>query len=337
MILRNMESKINISALELYCRKAVKPVLDRHFTSHSLSGNQILGFCEIEQVNYFTLYLLFEKWKEETSKLESPYFDFQHPEVNEGLQTFMNILSQHISVKREDFAPLLLQSMFNTLFFALSPIPFLEQKFIASDKKYSGPELTNLFKYIKIHSQLHSYLSANINSFEGKSGKEIILTIKEGFDGNSASASEIAALLPRFDSFLSVQLSDFYYQEPNVQTTAATEAVSVTRPPVMVAEVASKMHKTTPIHLHTKNKILDIRSAMNINQRFMFIKELFKGNEQIFQQAMDTANGSENYETAVNTLIDVYAQKYNWEIDSEQVNELFDLIGRKFYPASFKD
>lgn len=334
-----MESKINISALELYCRKAVKPVLEKHFSSPSLNGNHIIGFCEIEQVNYFTLYLLFEKWKEEATKLESPYFDFQHQEVKDGLQNFMNILSQHISVKKEDFAPLLLQAMFNTLFFALSPIPFLEQKFIASDKKYSESELASLLKYLKIHPKLTSYLRSNSTRLAGKQGREIVQLVKEEMEASLNNTIETTSLLPLFDSLLPVQLSDFYYQETNgiaapvvVQETPASQ---VAKPIVM--EVTAKAPKTTPIHLHTKNKILDIRSAMNINQRFMFIKELFKGNEQVFQQAMDTANASENYETAVNTLIDMYAQKYSWEIDSEQVNELFDLIGRKFYPASFKD
>lgn len=335
MILKHMESKINISAIELYCRKAVRPILEKHFTTSSLSGKQIINFCEIEQVNYFTLYLLFEKWKEETSKLESPYFDFQNEEVKQGLETFMNILSQHISIKKEDFAPLVLQSMFNTLFFALSPIPFLEQKFIAIDKKYSETELANLIKYLRIHPSLTAYLRANSSSFSGKSGKEIIQIVKEEFDVRSVSPTEGASILPLFDSLLPVQLSDFQYQETNGTSSSPAEVTTASKP--VVVEIAAKVPKTTPMHLHTKNKILDIRSAMNINQRFMFIKELFKGNEQMFQQAMETANGSENYETAVNTLIDLYAQRFNWEIDSEQVNELFDLIGRKFYPASFKN
>lgn len=330
-----MESKINISAIELYCRKAVKPILEKHFTSPSFNGKQILSFCEIEQVNYFTLYLLFEKWKEETSKLESPYFDFQNEDVKQGLQSFMNTLSQHISVKKEDFAPLALQSMFNTLFFALSPIPFLEQKFIAIDKKYTESELENLIKYLRIHPSLTAYLKANLPSFSGKSGKEIIQLLKEEFDVNSVNTTEGPSILPLFDSLLPVQLSDFYYQETNGTSSSSADVATGIKP--AVAEIATKVPKTTPIHLHTKNKILDIRSAMNINQRFMFIKELFKGNEQVFLQAIETANSSENYETAVNTLIDLYAQRFNWEIDSEQVNELFDLIGRKFYPASFKD
>src|SRR5689334_9328591 len=108
-----MENKTNISAIELYSRKALKPMLERNFGAKTINGQQILSFCQIEQVNLFILQLLFDKWKEETSKLESPFFDFQNEQVKKALTTFMNVLSQHILVKKEDFSPLLLQAIFN--------------------------------------------------------------------------------------------------------------------------------------------------------------------------------------------------------------------------------
>jgi hypothetical protein len=266
-------------------------------------------------------------------KLESPYFDFQHEQVKSALQTFMNSLSQHILVKKEHFSPLLLQSVFNTIFLAISPIQFLEQKYIASEKSYSSDDIRSLFKYIKIHSQLVEFAKRQAQDWEGKSGKEILSAFKKEWGEDYLTVEEANSVLAEFNEILPVVLSDFLYQEPVstlVQTTEEPKQLSLN-------EILGKGQKATAVHLHTRNKILDIRAAMNINQRFMFIKELFKGSEQTFQQAMDYANNAENYEKAVNTLIDNYSNKYNWQIDSDQVNELFDLIGRKFYPDAFKE
>ncbi len=326
-----MENKTNISAIELYSRKALKPFLEKFFQAESLNGKQVLNFCPIEQVNFFILYLLFDKWQEETKKLESPYFDFQHEEVKKAIKTFMNVLSQQISVKKDPFSPLLLQSIFNTIFFAVSPLPFLEQKLIASDRKYTSEDLQNLWRYIKIHPKLVEFSKNNISDWEGKSGKEIMLIFKNEWGFGYSDENVANAVLTQFNEILPVHLSDFHYHEPQATFVAETPK------PSSITEILGKGPKSTTVNLHTKNKILDIRAAMNINQRFMFIKELFKGNEPVFQQAMDFANNAENYEKAVNTLIDNYAQKYNWQIDSDQVSELFDLVGRKFYPDAFRE
>ena len=63
----------------------------------------------------------------------------------------------------------------------------------------------------------------------------------------------------------------------------------------------------------------------------MFVKDLFKGDASAFEGAMSLADNSTSYEAAVNALIDNYSHRFGWAIDSDEVNELFDLIGRKFF------
>jgi len=38
----------------------------------------------------------------------------------------------------------------------------------------------------------------------------------------------------------------------------------------------------------------------------------------------------DNYDDAITFLLENYAVKYGWDTDNEQVEELFELIGRRF-------
>jgi hypothetical protein len=324
-----MENKINVSAIELYARKALKPLLDRHFTQLQLDGQQLLTFCPIEQVNFFALQILFDKWQHETQKLQSPYFDFKHEKVQSALKAFMNELSQHLLVGKEDFTPVLLQAVHHCLLYALSPIQFLEQQ-LKADTTYSADELKSVFKYLKLHPPLVNYAKVSLPQWDGKSGKTILEAISDAHVNIDweASAQET---IDQLNEVLPVRITDFQYKE---STKPISKPASTTP---SLNEIVGKEQRLSVLSIQAKNKVVDIRSAMSINQRFMFIKELFKGNEGVFQQAMDFANNCENYESAVNGLIDNYSPKYGWEIDSEPVNQLFDLVGKKFYPSSMEE
>jgi hypothetical protein len=71
-----MENKLNTQAIENYSTRLTKKLSDEFFAKNlTIFGHQILNYTPIEQVNLFIISNLFEKWKEETSKLKSPFFD----------------------------------------------------------------------------------------------------------------------------------------------------------------------------------------------------------------------------------------------------------------------
>ncbi len=323
-----MEHKLNISAIELYSRKAIKPFLDKSFTGTSITGSQILKFCQIEQLNFFIIQQLFSKWHEETTKLKSPYFDFENDDVKHALSVFMGVVSQHIKISKEDFTPLLLQAVFNTIFYVNAPVLFLEQKHLQHDKTQNEDELKSAFKYLKAYPKFNDFYKSSESKWIGKTGKSIVDDFKSKFSTYYNEQEVVDKVMGDFNTFLPVLPSDFYYSE-------ATKTIDYSiRPdenkPVSINELIGKEQKSTTLNLHTKNKIVDLRSAMSINQRFMFVKDLFKGDSSAFEGAMSLADNSTSYENAVNALIDNYSNRFGWIIDSDEVNELFDLIGRKF-------
>ena len=79
-----------------------------------------------------------------------------------------------------------------------------------------------------------------------------------------------------------------------------------------------------------QNKAVDIKSLITINQRFMFVNELFKGESKVFQETLEKVQVCGSYNEAINMLLDNYANRYDWDTDKEEVAEFFDLISRTF-------
>ena len=324
-----MEHKLNISAIELYSRKAVKPFMEKFFTRSTISGQEILKFCPIEQVNLFILQQLFSKWQEETSKLKSPYFDFNNEDVKHALDVFMAALSQHIFISKDDFSPLLLQAIFNSIFYINAPVLFLEQKHLSNDKTFTDTEIRAAFKYLKAYPKFNDFQKISEEKWNGKSGKSIVDDFRSKFSTYYNEQEIVDKVMGDFNTFLPVLPSDFCYSEATKTLDYSIKNEDLK--PVSINELIGKEQKATTLNLHTKNKIVDLRSAMSINQKFMFVKDLFKGDNSAFEGAMSLADNSTSYENAVNALIDHYSHRFGWVIDSEEVNELFDLIGRKFF------
>ena len=103
-----MESNINHAFIADYSKSFAQKLLQSFFSPGKsfVNGEELLSFTEIQQLNYFILKGLFSKWKEEINNLKSPYFDYEQEEVKEALKEFMNILSKHILVDKDDLSPL---------------------------------------------------------------------------------------------------------------------------------------------------------------------------------------------------------------------------------------
>lgn len=79
--------------------------------------------------------------------------------------------------------------------------------------------------------------------------------------------------------------------------------------------------------LHAQGKPVDnLMSAIGINDRFTFIRELFNGDSPAFENAIRVLNDAANFNDAYNFMI----QNYDWDMDSDAVQLLLDIIRRKY-------
>jgi hypothetical protein len=78
---------------------------------------------------------------------------------------------------------------------------------------------------------------------------------------------------------------------------------------------------------HSQGKpVENLMSAIAINDRFNFIRELFNGDSPAFEHAIKALNEAANFNDAYNYMI----QHYDWDMDSEAVQLLLDIIRRKY-------
>lgn len=83
--------------------------------------------------------------------------------------------------------------------------------------------------------------------------------------------------------------------------------------------IASKLESTP---------IADLKKAISLNQRFQFSKELFKGNNQDYEVAIDKLN-SATREEAMRHL-DNLRSKYAWQNESPVAANFIELVERRY-------
>jgi hypothetical protein len=75
------------------------------------------------------------------------------------------------------------------------------------------------------------------------------------------------------------------------------------------------------------NPIPDLKRAITLNQRFQFSKELFKGNNQDYEVAIDKLNSSTRDEAMKH--LESLRSKYAWNSDSSVAHDFVDLVERR--------
>jgi hypothetical protein len=71
--------------------------------------------------------------------------------------------------------------------------------------------------------------------------------------------------------------------------------------------------------------ILDLRNSIGLNEKFLFIKELFKGRPEKYNQCIDTLNQASSLEEALKFI----KNNFSWSEDNDVAEKLINLLKRK--------
>jgi hypothetical protein len=72
--------------------------------------------------------------------------------------------------------------------------------------------------------------------------------------------------------------------------------------------------------------VSNLASAIGINDRFTFIRELFNNDVKLYENTVTLLNDAANFNDAYNYMI----QHFDWDMDSESVQLLLEIIRRKY-------
>ena len=77
------------------------------------------------------------------------------------------------------------------------------------------------------------------------------------------------------------------------------------------------------------NPVKDLKTAIGINDKFKFMNELFEGNLNDYNKAIETLNNFESEQEALDCLDSLYLT-YKWKNDSKSYAELKNFIIRRY-------
>jgi hypothetical protein len=78
-----------------------------------------------------------------------------------------------------------------------------------------------------------------------------------------------------------------------------------------------------------ESAINDLRSAIGLNEKFLFINELFKGNHDAYHATIDELNALQNKEQAF-AVLEKKAAENNWQNNIEIKTKFYNLVERRF-------
>jgi len=79
-----------------------------------------------------------------------------------------------------------------------------------------------------------------------------------------------------------------------------------------------------------KAPITDLRQAINLNEKLLYIKDLFNGYNLAYAEAIDLINKMPDFQTADNFLKNNYAIKNNWASKQTTVDQFYELLNQRF-------
>lgn len=366
-----MEYKINLTELEKYAAAFAEKACVGFFASNSvITGNQIIKLTPSEQVNFFILQDIFEKWKEETARLRSPYFDYEQPEVKEALKNFINKLSNFIAVKQGSFTPLVQKACYNTVWFSFLPEDFISKNFL-NKPLIAKEELKEKGRYIKFHKAFYTQflIALDHESKEEISSVElsrilgqVYQTQKHLLDNTDVIVSQLSSVL-YFDA--DKILIKPVIKHETIKPIEPVKPVEVKQETITVdmKQEIPKQQQPVTIEIPKKEEIHETLNAQ-FSKSQSTLNDLFRGKtpdpaavakgkissiraaisinkKYLFVNSLFKGN-SENFDKAITELDNApdeqtakdlahnYATQLGWEKSKEEMKELLELLTRKF-------
>jgi len=115
---------------------------------------------------------------------------------------------------------------------------------------------------------------------------------------------------------------------PHAVPVKPVEQVDSSKPAPSLNDLLAKTNSTQ--NEAVKAPITDLKQAISLNEKLLFIKDLFSGYNMAYSEALDIVNKMPNFESADSFLQNNYAGKNNWASKQSTVDQFYELLNRRF-------
>jgi hypothetical protein len=319
-----MDERISLEAIARYSDHYSASLVDTFFARHEfIRGEDILSLSPVQQVNLFVVGELFKVWREEVKKLKSPYFNYQHPDVQQALAQFMNVLSRHIQIDRAHLLPLLKKAVSTTLLVIFSPYDYYSSVISGTQNKLNRAAFQEELKYLKINKAPLERLLQRLQE-EGKEelpGNQAFALLDQILEEVNFTPADVEPFIEQFSKTEKLDFEKFYVPVKPSETQKKTVHEPVNKPAV------SEEKKSRSTVADNFRKIERIRDRLTINQKFMFTKVLFSGDFELFSKTIEEIDRQANLEDALKCL---EAHVGLWDPESDEYQEFMEILGQRF-------
>jgi hypothetical protein len=81
---------------------------------------------------------------------------------------------------------------------------------------------------------------------------------------------------------------------------------------------------------HSNKKSESIKSTISLNQKYLFINNLFDGDGDLFEKVLVELENAPNLVAAKENVLSTYASRYRWNLTSPEVEEFYDILKRRY-------
>ncbi len=317
-----------------YSKKVIEKLTSDWSSKKMISGEEILTFSNIKQLNLMIIQNILINWKIQLRNLKSPYFNFKNNEVQQAYVAFGNILSRHISISKNDFVDLAERSCEQTLLLINSPYEYFNELILREELKgLTLSDFQEACKYIKINHQVVEELIIELNKKDLSDvyGKNAVLdqvfeNMKTLPESTEKYISQFNEIIPREESKKPEHPEVFAQTVEEEVSISKTTILTSTEEKVTLNDRFQQPQKESLADIHQKKKIVNLKTSLSLNQKFMFIQHLFEGKSSEFEQVLDQIDQFSTLSEAKSYL----SNQFQWDIESEEAQEFFELIDKKF-------
>jgi hypothetical protein len=128
-----------------------------------------------------------------------------------------------------------------------------------------------------------------------------------------------------------IEMADLELEAAPIETTLVNNVEPV-EDPTFKPTLNDLLAKSQGANLNSNNNtpITDLKQAINLNDKLLYIKDLFNGYNLAYAEAIDLANKLPNFEAADNFFQKNYAAKNNWADKQNTVDKFYGLLNQRF-------
>ena len=233
-----MNDKYSLAKCAHYGRRLAARLCGQHFDSQptaTLDGPALLKFTPVRQLNLLIMRQLLGQWQAETTRLRSPFFDFEAAPVQAALAQFMNVLSRHISLGRAAFEPLLAQATADTLGLVADPAGSFQRLLLGNTEPPTLTGLRDSLRYIDVDKAFYQGFVDSLPTSSDLSHDFLTHRFELHHAANYKAHQPMQRLVEELSALLPLTTADLLEDGPVSATVAATAPEPAITPPVAVA------------------------------------------------------------------------------------------------------